>query len=215
MTASLFAAVDTATEELIDAFWTLVHGVASDTKTPPADVLHYFKRTAIAQLRELKASHGIDRVDDGRAAFWRIRTRICDIHDDCIADSDPERRFTPGEIAPGASVIAGLPSVAREVLAMIELCHAELDPGCAIEGVSEPILLSKLRSLRVALSNQGHNCVWRLRYIVRPPSETGGPVQQHPGHGGLSGATPHAFRAGARREPRHFCAYVYVQREQR
>ena len=103
----------------------------------------------------------------------------------------------------GASVIAGLPAIAREVKGLIESYHAAADPDWILEGCSEPTLLSKLAGLRVSLSNSGGECIWRIRYSLTPPPGSG------PEHtpGSLRGV-----RSGAG-STRHYLAEVRISRE--
>lgn len=207
MHAKLLQLIDSGTDELESSFWALLTTIADEAQTPPLDVLHYFKRTAIERLRSLKAAHGVDRVDDGRAALWRIRILLWHTtagadRASLVADSDPEQTYDANNVAPGSSVIAGLPAVAREVKALVEAYHAGADPGWIPEGISEPTLQSKLRGLRVSLSNSGGQCVWRVRYTLTPPA---GSVEHTPGslRGVRSGAT----------QTRHYMAEVRVARE--
>lgn len=96
--------------------------------------------------------------NDGRMSKWRCRFRIYrdNAQDEPHADSDAE--LPPDR--PGASVLAGLPNVAAEVIALASICH----PGTVIVGLSREELDRKLKGLRPTLSRRGGNAVWRVPY---------------------------------------------------
>lgn len=209
---SIYPIVDAASDELLQAFHSLVPVVAEQAGVTEPDALYHLRRTLLDRLKALKLSDRIDARDDGRAATWRVRLQIWfanggEDQASCVADTDPDKPFELHNIAPGATLIAGLPNVARWTLDMIEQYHAAADPGCMLDGIGEGVLANKLKSVRVSLSNGGGTCVWRLRYAVRAPAEESKPVQAV--RGSLRGVRSRI--AGLR----NFRADVRIVREER
>jgi hypothetical protein len=94
---------------------------------------------------------------DGRTARWRCRFRVYrEGQDEPEADSDAELRPD----LPGTTVIAGLPNVASEVIALAAAFHSK----AMVLGLSREELSRKLDGLRPTLSRRGGNAVWRLEY---------------------------------------------------
>lgn len=209
---SIYAHVDPTTRQMEELFWSLVPVVAEQTGVADTDAFAHMRRAWIEGLRELRISNAIDYRADGRAAAWRVRLIIWrtdqnEQAQDRIADSDPRGVFETYEIDPGSTIIYGLPAVADWALDLITACHAARDAAGTIEGLSASALASRIKSLRVALSKSGGKSVWRLRYSVSTPAAE--PPER------LPGAPPSlSYRAGAPSPLQHFCAYVYVQREE-
>lgn len=117
--------------------------------------------TALAALWSRVADNfntGTRGETDGRTARWRCRFRIYsdDDPDEPTADSDselpPDRR--------GETVIAGLPNVAAEVVALATVFHT----AAVIAGLSREELERRLKGLRPTLSRRGGNATWRVPY---------------------------------------------------
>lgn len=98
------------------------------------------------------------RAMDSRTARWRCRFRIYDARqmDEPVADSDDE--LPPG--APGSMVIAGLPNVGTEAIALAQAFHK----SGQLSGLNSQMLDKSLKGLRPTISRRGGNAVWRLPY---------------------------------------------------
>jgi hypothetical protein len=203
---AVYEYVEPTTAELDRLLWGLVPVVAEQAGITHADALTHLRRVWVDHLKSAKASDGADYAYDGRVASWRVRLIIwrTDQHDqpaERLADTDPRAEFSPSSIAPGETVLFGLPAVAAWSLDMITQAHPA---PATLEGVDAVTLAAKLKSLRVTLSKSGGKTVWRLRYSVATPRTErpdGPPTLRH-----LAGSAPAL---------QHFCAYVYVQREER
>lgn len=210
---SIYPIVDAASDELLQAFHSLVPVVAEQAGVSEPDALYHLRRTLMDRLKGLKLSDRIDYKDDGRTATWRVRLQIWhatggEEQASCVADTDPDKSFELHNIAPGATLVSGIPGVARWALEMIEQYHASSDPGCILDGMSEGVLASKIRSVRVSLSHGAGSCVWRLRYSVRAPAHDDSTPSQ-PVPGSLRGVRSRLVGL------RHFRADVRIVREDR
>lgn len=203
---AVYEYVEPTLTELDKLLWGLVPVVAEQAGITPSDALTHMRRVWVEHLKAAKASDGTDYTHDGRVASWRVRMVVwrTDQHEqpaERVADTDPRAEFSVHNIAPGSTVLFGLPAVAEWVLELIPQLH----PAHAeLQGLDAPVLAAKLKSLRVTLSKAGGRTVWRLRYSVatpRPERPDGPPTLRH-----LAGSGPAL---------QHFCAYVYVQREER
>lgn len=195
---TFLTALNLATDEVMNAFWHSVGILASEEALPEADAFAHLRQTVHARIKGAKITHGVDYVPDGRSARWRVRLTIWrgpsdrgDLHADSDFPADLER--------PGTTLIHGLPAVAEWVWGLIEQAH----PGRAIEELSLVAIKHKLRTLRVALSNQHGSCAWRLRYSVAPDAT---PVVRVPGS--LRGLDKQD------QEAESFLAFVQVSREE-
>lgn len=206
---SIYEYVDPTARQMEELFMSLAPVVAEQACVPFEDAVYHMRRAWSDRLKAIKATHIVDFREDGRAAAWRVRLMIWKTDDleqpsNLEADSDPGAAFNGASVAAGSTVIYGLPAVCDWARELITSCHAARDPGGSIEGVSAPVLANKLRSLRVALSNSGGRSAWRLRYAVTTP-RLERPEQATPSLQYLNGSRPSL---------QHFCAYVYVQREE-
>lgn len=206
---SVYEYVDPTVQQMDSLFWSLLPVVAEQAGITPDDALYHMRRAWGDRLKAYKSHLAVDFRDDGRAAAWRVRMMIwktdeLDQPGERVADSDPAAAFNEQHIAPGSTIIMGLPAVADWARDLALSCHAARDPGATIDGLEPAELTRKLKSLRVALSNSGGRSAWRLRYAVTTP-RLERPEQATPSLQYLSGARPSL---------QHFCAYVYVQREE-
>lgn len=194
---SIYEHVDGATEEVMRAFWTATAVLTEQAQVTEADALMHLKRSVTDRIKAAKPAHAIDYQPDGRSALWRVRMTIWSgvQLDTLYADTDDGR---PLEHA-GATLIQGLPAVATWAWELIQQAHAPR----AIADLDQASVLHKLRSLRVALSNQDGACVWRLRYVVLPDE------------GAAGGAVPGSLRGVGQRSrgPEYHLAHVRVSRE--
>lgn len=96
---------------------------------------------------------------DGRQAKWRVRVRLytAERPDEPEADSDADLAADK----PGATIIAGLPSVAEHLAILATTFHAQ---PCL--GLEPDILLHRLKSLRPTISRRGGDAVWRVPYSI-------------------------------------------------
>lgn len=213
---SIYQFTDPTADEVESLFWSLVPVVAEQARVTEADAFHHMQRVWLDRIKGIKPHHAIDHAPDGRSAIWRVRLMIWrtgpEGQEELHADSDPEATFNTSAVAPGSTLLNGLPTVVSWVRELATQAH----PHGILEGLEEQVLLHKVRSLRVSLSNQGGECVWRLRYTVRPevveappatPAQPGALVPRVGGENRLRVA------AQASR-PQHFRANVYVQREE-
>lgn len=211
---SVYQYIDPTADEAEGLFWSLVPVVAEQAGITHADAFYHIQRTWVDRLKGMKPHHAIDHAPDGRSAIWRVRLMIWrtgpEGQEELHADSDPELAFSPDNVAAGSTLINGLPTVATWVRELAIQAH----PHGILEGLEAQVLAHKIKSLRVALSNQGGDCVWRLRYTVTPEAAPEAPrpagaglVRREPGVSLLK-TTAQASR------PQHFRANVYVQREE-
>lgn len=203
---TIYQYTDSAAEEVMRTFWSLVPVIAEQAAISQADVVLHLRRACADRIKAVKLTEGVDYSDDGRAVPWRVRLMLWRIgpqgQEDLIADSDPDAQFTQYDVAPGSTLIQGLPAVAVWVN---ELCVSAHPPGSVIEGLSVGILQHKIKSLRVSLSNSGGRSMWRIRYSVTPPAQlANAPASSNP------------LRDIARSGPalQHYRADVQVMREE-
>jgi hypothetical protein len=195
---AIYEHVDGATEEVMRAFWTAVSIVTEQAQVTEADALMHMRRSVADRLKAAKPAHAVDYQPDGRSALWRVRMTIWRgvQLDTLYADTDEGK---PLEYA-GATLIQGLPAVALWAWELIGAAH----PGRTISDLDQASVLHKLRSLRVALSNQDGACIWRLRYVVEPEAA---PATGQPARGSLRGVGQGA------RGPEYHMAHIRVTRE--
>lgn len=162
---SVYQFVDPTADQAEDLFWSLVSVVAEQAGVTEGDAFMLMRRAWSDRIKALKPHHAVDHQGDGRSALWRVRMTIWTGPgmDSLVADTDHPKPLDQD----GATVLCGLAQVGAWVRELAELAH----PGRALEGLSAATLESKIKSLRVSLSNQGGACVWRLRYTVSPPAE--------------------------------------------
>lgn len=202
---TIYQYTDPAAEEMLALFWSLVPVIAEQAGVTEADAVFHIRRAWADKLKALKFTEGIDYKDDGRSAAWRVRLMIWRLgergQEELYADSDAGAQFDQYNAAPGSTVIYGLPAVAEWVR---ELCTQAHAPGSLLDGLDQGTLGTKIKSLRVALSNAGGRSTWRLRYTVAPPRTDAAPVSAN------------ALRDVARHAPtsQRFMATVDVQREE-
>lgn len=165
---TFLTSLNTAADEVLNAFWHSVSVLSDDEELSEPEAFSHLRQAVLARIKAVKLTHGVDYVPDGRAARWRVRLTLWRGADpdtgDLHGDSDEGAPLSK----PGATLIHGLPAVAAWVWELIGLAH----PGCVIEELSLAAVRHKLRTLRVALSNQGGACAWRLRYSVSEPTST-------------------------------------------
>lgn len=201
---SIYEYVDPTGDEMERLFWSLVPLIAEQADVTEADAFMHIKRNWTDRIKALKGYSGIDYKDDGRAAAWRVRLMIWRVghegQEDLFADSDAGARFDQHDVAPGQTIIYGLPNVAAWVRELADMAH----PGAVLDGMSEHTLANKIKSLRVALSNSGGRSTWRIRYSVTAPAAA--EIE----------TLTNVLKAGRERGPAssRFMANVYVQREE-
>lgn len=197
----IYETTDAATLEVMKAFWSAVSIVKEQASVTEADALMHMKRSVIDRVKAAKPTELCDYTPDGRSATWRVRLQIWRgmTHEslELVADTDPGPSLT----SPGSTLIQGLPGVAAWAWSMIEQCH----PGETISDLSLASITGKLRTLRVALSNQGGEVVWRLRYVINPPDVA--PLPVHDGSRSLKGIGNQRSRAAM------YLAHVRVSQE--
>lgn len=195
---TIYETVDGATAEVMRAFWSAVTIVAEQAQVTEADAMMHMRRSVTDRVKAAKPTELVDYTPDGRSALWRVRLTIWtgNTADDqsLFADTDAPHPYE----RPGSTLIQGLPGVAEWAWDLIQQAH----PGAAFQDISGPIIKHKLRTLRVALSNQGGEVVWRLRYVAEPAA--GEPGQMQPGS--LRGVRTSTA-------PRPFLAIVRVSQE--
>lgn len=194
---SIYAYVDPTADQGEALFWSLVEVVAAQAGVTEGDAFMHMRRAWSDRFKDLKPHHAIDHQGDGRSAIWRVRLSIWagPAGDSLWADTDDGRQLDQE----GATLLAGLPAVSAWVREMCSQAH----PGATLQGLEEITLASKIKSLRVSLSNQGGACIWRLRYIVTPPE----PPAVAVGGNRLKSVAPS-------REPQRFMAHVRISREE-
>lgn len=199
--APIYAIVDGAAVDVMAAFWSAVAIVRDQASVMEADALQHMKRTIIAHVKAAKPSGLVDFKPDGRAATWRVRLTIwrgaTASNLELVADTDAPAPYE----RPGAELIQGLPAVAQWAWELIGQAH----PGATIKDLSLATMTARLRTLRVALSNQGGEVVWRHRYIVEPRAvETPEPSERR--------SLRDVANAGTR-QPEVFLAIVRISQE--
>lgn len=159
---SIYEIVDGATAELMASFWEHVRVVTAQGAITEADALRHMKRSATDRIKAAKPNELVDYVPDGRAATWRVRLTIwrgsSDANRELFADTDSPKPYE----APGSELVQGLPAVANWTWALIQQAH----PGATLQDIDAATVHRRLPTLRVALSNQRGEVVWRHRYIV-------------------------------------------------
>lgn len=200
---SIYEVVDPTTAELERLFWSLVPVVAEQAQVTQADAVFHLRRAWSDRLKGFRTYESVDFRDDGRAAAWRVRLTIWTGPDNgsLVADTDDGR---PSE-ADGTTILYGLSAVADWVRELTAQAH----PGCVLDGLSEATLATKIKSLRVALSNQGGASIWRLRYAATPAVVEAAPAVQ-------TGPGVNLLKAARQLTPRveTFLAHVRVSREE-
>lgn len=168
---SVYDYIDRTCGEMTALFWSLVPVVAGQAGITEADAQRLMQRGWLDTVKDIRPYHAIDYAGDGRSALWRVRLMIWRIGQgdqaDLHADSDLGAPYNQHETAPGATLLAGLPTVGEWVR---EMC-AQAHPGAELEGLEEATVANKVKSLRVALSNSGGLSVWRLRYTAKMPAQ--------------------------------------------
>lgn len=153
-----------AADEVLHALWHSTAVLAEQEAIPEVDAFSHLRQAVLNRVKAAKITHGIDYVPDGRAALWRVRLKIYrglpGDRAELLGDTDDGKRLTET----GATLLHGLPAVAAWTWDLIQTYHA----GRTIEGLSPEALRHRLRTLRVALSKQGCDCVWRLPYTLAP-----------------------------------------------
>lgn len=171
---TFYEILDGATDEVMRSFWSTVRIVSEQAQVTEADALAQMRRSVGDRVRAAKPTEAVDYTPDGRAALWRVRLTVwsgaTEESRTLVADSDSPRPYEDH----GSTLIQGLPGVAEWAWELISQAHA----GRELLDLSLPAIKHKLRTLRVALSNQGGECLWRLRYMVAPDSA---PVERVPG----------------------------------
>lgn len=200
---SIYEIVDSTTAELEKLFWSLVPVVAEQAQVTQADAVYHLRRLWADTLKGFRTYESVDFRDDGRAAAWRVRLTIWSGPDyaNLHADTDDGRPLDND----GTTILYGLSAVADWVR---DLC-AQAHPGCTLDGLSEATLSTKIKSLRVALSNQGGASIWRLRYTVTAAAAPEAPAIK-------SGPGVNLLKAIRQSTPRteYFLAHVRVTREE-
>ena len=162
--APVYAITDAAAVDVMAAFWNAVAIVRDQAGVLEADALQHMRRTITEHVKRAKPSQLVDYRADGRAALWRVRLTIwrgaTEAQRELFADTDAPKRYED----PGSELIQGLPAVAQWAWDLITQAHA----GSTIADLSLATMRARLGTLRVALSNQGGEVVWRHRYIVAP-----------------------------------------------
>jgi|SRR5579859_2233553 len=200
---SIYEIVDPTTVELEKLFWSLVPVVAEQAEVTQADAIFHLRRAWGDKLKSFRTYEAVDFRDDGRAAAWRVRLTIWagQDHASLYADTDDARPLDQD----GSTILYGLSAVASWVR---ELCISA-HPNATLDGLSEATLATKIKSLRVALSNQGGACIWRLRYTATPAA----PEAPQPGQAGPGVNLLKTARASTPRVE-HMLAHVRVTREE-
>lgn len=156
--ADLGVAVHKAIAATLDHIGNAADAIAMEFHLTNSVVLGMIAGGVAGQLRNETPAE-----TDARTAKWRCRFRIYDAQrlDEPVADSDEDRQAD----MPGTTILAGLPAVAAEVIALAGAFHGTL----ALSGLSSTELRHKLKSLRPTLSRakaSGGVCkaVWRVHY---------------------------------------------------
>lgn len=206
---TFLASLNVAADEVLSAFWHSVSVLAEEESLPEPDAFAHLRQAVQARIKAVKLTHGVDYVPDGRAARWRVRVSIYrgeaeqgNLHADSEGDAPLSR--------PGSVLIHGLPAVAAWVWEMIEQAHA----GATVEELSLATVKHKLRTLRVALSKQGGECAWRLRYSVAEPARAGTFLKLPAALAAQRAAAGTLDAVMTRREPIAYLAQVRVSREE-
>lgn len=210
---TIYEVTDPTATEMERLFWSLVPVVAEQAKVTEADAIYHMRRAWGDRVKAIRTHQAVDFRDDGRSAAWRVRLIVLRVgpegQEEIWADSDAGARFDDRQIAPGSTVVYGLPAVADWVRELVMQCHA----GETLDGIGADALTNKIKSLRVALSNAGGETVWRIRYTVTPPVVAAPVVPDGlaPRPEGVS-LLRSARQSAAKLQ--HFRANVYVQREE-
>jgi hypothetical protein len=199
---AIYDYVDALAEAVEREIWATVPTIAEQAGVTVPDALNAAKRVLLDRIKAIKPTHGVDYRDDGRAALWRVRMQIWE-GESLFADTDEGPPSPEALSAQGKTLIYGLPEVARWALELIRSAH----PEQPLDGVDEATLLGKLRTVRVALSNQGGACAWRIRYAAWPA-----PVLQETAE---RPSNLLKMRHAQSPSPRHFMAMVRLSREER
>lgn len=197
---SVYAYVDPTAEQATELFWSLVPVVSEQAGITEPDAFRLMRRAWLDVIQDIKPHHAIDHMGDGRSAIWRVRLTIWggEEYQSLLADTDDGRDLG----AEGVTLLNGLPAVSAWVRELTAQAH----PGCTLDGLSEITLAGKIKSLRVALSNQGGTSIWRLRYAATPAVVDPAPVE--------AGTNLLKSARAAARGPQFFMAHVRVSREE-
>lgn len=201
----IYEHVDAATSEVMSSFWSAVTIVTEQAQITEVDALMHMKRSIIDRVRSAKPTELVDYTPDGRAALWRVRLMVWKGHSESdhelFADTDAPAHLD----SPGSTLIQGLPGVAEWVWSMLQVAH----PDAVFQDLNLVTLKHKLRTLRVALSNQQGPCAWRHRYLIGP----GAPLPTAPDpQPDRAGGQP-LLRSAVSQSPRPFMAIVRVAQE--